>query len=577
METARSCSGPGPRRIAALIAGLLLSGCREDGPGSTSGKPRGAGAAVAWFTEITDEAGLDFVQESGARGDHHMPEVMGGGVALFDSEGDGDLDLLLVNGNRALPERVVDPTTTNRLYRQEAPGRFADATSGSGLEGGGYGMGAAIGDTDNDGDEDVYVTHYGPDRFFMNAGGGRFEDATRAARIGVNGWSSSAAFFDSDRDGDLDLYVAQYVAYDPELPCYDAAGRPDYCGPKAFPPIPDVLLENDGRGGFDDVSVASGIASAAAAGLGVVSADFDEDGWQDVYVANDAYPNLLWRNVRDGTFVDEALLRGAAVTLNGQPRAGMGVLTADIDRNGALDLFVTNLRLEPNSLFLAGQKASFRDATGASGLGPSSMPLTGFGTAAVDFDQDEDLDIVVANGAVFHRPRMDGVTLPPPWDEYAEPNLFYVNEGGTRFREASDVAAALCARSELSRGLAAGDIDADGDVDLLIGHVAGPARLYRNDVPGRGHWLTVRCVHPGWKRDALGARVEVFYAGTSQVGTIGSAFSYLSSSPARAHFGLGSSTAVERIEVRWPDGLLERFPGGAVDRVVELRHGSGES
>ncbi len=567
--------GSRPQVLVAALGVLLGScGCSEEAPATAAAGP----APVQWFTEITGEAGLDFVHESGASGKHYMPEIMGGGVALFDCDQDGDLDLYLINGNTRLPGQTLDPETTNALYRQEAGGRFRDITRGSGLEGGAYGMGAAIGDIDNDADEDVYVTNYGPDRLHGNTGAGRFEDLTRAAGIDVSGWSSSAAFFDYDRDGFLDLYVAQYLAFDPEKTCTDSSGRPDYCGPKEYPPVPDVLLHNDGRGSFADVSGRAGMRSVAAAGLGVVCADFDENGWQDVYVANDGYANQLWANRQDGTFRDEALLRGVAVNLHGQPEAGMGVFAADVDRNGALDLFITHLRHETNTLFLADEKgASYRDATGPSGLGPSSMASTGFGTAAIDFDLDEDLDIVVANGGVSHRPRYPGTALAAPWDEYAEANLFYLNDGQARFRDASELAAAICGRIEISRGLAAGDIDSDGDVDLLIGHIQGQARLYRNDAPERGHWLTVRCVHPGWQRDALGARVEVFYEGRSLVRTICSSFSYLSSSPPRAYFGLGRASAVDKIEVRWPDGRLERFPGRSADAAVELHHGTGES
>jgi hypothetical protein len=558
----------------AALAAALLTACA---PGEAGGVARPEAAVAPWFTDITRAAGIDFVQESGATGELHMPEIMGGGVAFLDGEGDGDLDLYLVNGNRELPGFEEDAQHANRYYRQEAPGSFADATEESGLGDRHYGMGAAVADADNDGDEDVYLTNYGPNRLFGNDGAGRFADAGERAGVAGGGWSTSAAFFDLDRDGLLDLYVCRYVEFDAGKDCFDNAGRADYCGPKAFPPVHDLLFRNSGAGVFRDATLASGIGAQAAAGLGVVCLDLDDDGWQDVYVANDAYPSFLWRNRGDGTFRDEALQRGAALNLNGQAQAGMGVVSADFDRDGRMDLFKTHLREETNTLYLNLGKAGFRDATGASGLGPASMRFTGFGTAALDFDRDEDVDLLVVNGAVFHGPRLPGVELPPPWDEFAEPNHLYLNDGRARFREESVLAGELASRVEISRGLAAGDVDGDGDPDLLLGNVAGLARLYRNDAPSSGHWLTVRCLDPRYSRDALGARVEVFFCGQSLVQVLGSSWSYLSSSPARAYFGLGACTAVERIEVRWPDGLHERFGGSPVNRVLELSRGSGES
>ncbi len=555
--------------LAALVGLLALLGCAREGTPVSA-------AELPWFTDIAPEAGLDFVHTSGARGKHAMPEVMGGGVALFDAESDGDLDLYLVNGNGKLPAQEPDPTTSNAFFRQDAPARFTNATRSAGLVDGRYGMGAAVGDVDNDGDEDLYVTHYGPNTLFRNAGDGRFEDATERAGCAGSGWSSTAAFFDLDRDGFLDLYVARYVEYE-EKACFDNAGRPDYCGPKSFPPQHDLLFRNS-NGNFRDATHAAGIDALAAAGLGVVCADFDEDGWQDVYVANDAYANFLWINQRDGTFRDEALQRGAALNLNGQAQAGMGLVAADFNGDLRLDLFVTHLREEPNSLFLNRGELGFLDATGTSGLGPVSMPFTGFGVVALDFDRDADLDLVIANGAVFHRPRVAGTVLPAPWNDYAETNLFHLNQGDGTFVEASALAGTLTSRAELARGLAAGDVDGDGDPDLLLGKIEGRASLFRNDAPCAGrHWIALRCVHPDWKRAALGARVEVFAGGKRQVQVLCSSIGYCSSSPPVATFGLGPSTTVESVEVLWPDGVRERFLGPAVDRAHVLVRGTGST
>lgn len=550
-----------------LLAAPLLAACaRED---------TAFAAEPSWLEEVGQASGLAFVQQSGASGRHRLPEVMGGGVALFDAEPDGDLDVYCVNGNARLPAAELDPLASNGFFRQDGPGHFVEATRAAGLVDGRYGMGVAVGDVDNDGDEDVYVTHFGRNTLFLNTAEGRFEDRTEVAGGASSGWSTSAAFFDLERDGDLDLYVARYVDYR-EKECFDQAGRPDYCGPRAFAPQHDLLFRNS-NGVLVDATHGAGVDTQAAAGLGVVCADLDEDGWPDVYVANDAYANFLWLNQRDGTLGDEAVRRGAALNLSGQPQAGMGVALGDFDGDLRLDLFVTHLREEPNTLYLNRGAAGFLDATGASRLGPASMPFTGFGVAALDLDRDTDLDLVIANGAVFHRPRVDGVHLAAPWDEYAEPGLLHLNDGGGRFVEASARAGELGRTARIARGLAAGDVDGDGDPDLLVGQIEGRALLFRNDAPAADrHWLALRCVHEGWKRDALGARVEIRSSGKRQVRVLSSSWSYASSSPPVAWFGLGASTSVESVEVLWPDGRREHFRVPDVDRTHVLVHGRGD-
>ncbi|MCH8344799.1 MAG: CRTAC1 family protein [Planctomycetes bacterium] len=561
----------------SLLLGICLGGgCTDhaDHPADASQAP-----AAQWFTEITTAVGLDFVHETGATGELYMPEVIGPGAALFDFDNDGDLDIYLINGNHGLPDAVVEQIPTNRLYRQDPDGRFVDVTAESGLGDGGYGMGVAIGDIDNDGDADVYVTNYGPDRLYQNRGDGTFEDITESAGIDVPGWSCSAVFLDYDRDGFLDLYVTQYVEFDPLLRCFDEAGRRDYCGPKSFPPIHDVLLHNNGSSGgpgFTDVSEQAGVASVAAAGLGVVCEDLNDDGWIDVYVANDAYPNHLWLNQRDGTFREAALMMGAAYNMHGQSEAGMGVVAADFDNDSRFDLFVTHLRVETNTHYRnLGRGLGFDDVTGETGLAASSMEYTGFGTAALDVELDGDLDLVVANGRVNRVDPLPDSSLDPPWDLLAEPNLFYLNDGRGRFELIERPVASLCGLIEITRGLAIGDIDSDGDLDILISNVQGPARLYRNTSPRNGHWLVVRATDLGLRRDAIGARVTVFCDGRPLVRTITRGFGYLSSSDPRAHFGLGDVDRVDRIEVRWPDGARETFPATDVDRIVQVTRGTG--
>jgi len=567
-----------PCRVAVLIvAVVLLSSCSRTST-DPSAKHTQNDSTHGWFRDITTESGLDFVQYAGSTGKHYLPEMSCAGVALFDAEGDGDLDLYLTSGCLLNPDPVEKAEHENAFYRQTLDMHFENATRESGLGDRGYGLGCAVGDIDNDGDPDLVVTNYGPDRLYENDGSGRFREVPDS--LTTKGLSSSAAFFDYDRDGYLDLYVGVYVEFDPDRYCFDSSGVRDYCGPKAFPPLPDALFHNrfsQSGGRFEDVSVRAGLHTAKGAALGVVCADLDEDGWQDVYVANDGYANQLWKNERDGTFVDEAVFQGVALNMNGQPEAGMGVVAADFDGDLHLDLFVTHLREETNTLYLnQGAGAGFVDATGRFGVGAPSIPYTGFGTAAFDVDHDRDLDLVVCNGAVLRGKRRDGVELPEPWDRYAEPNLFFLNEGAGKFREAGELTSELCGPLEISRGLAAGDLDGDGDLDLLLGNIEGPARIYENTAP-KGNWLQVRCTVEEWKRDAVGARVVVRHAAGADVRTIGGGSSFLSFQPDVAHFGLGDAERVDEILVQWPDGSRERFPGTEANQEIELVLGQGEA
>ncbi len=561
------------------LSACALCGCMVSaGSCRTENSPTEAAASKdrPWFVEIGEAAGLEFAHETGSSGKFLFPEIMGGGCAMFDFDNDGDLDIYLTTGHDLLPQ-LEGAGPGNRLFRQEADGRFVDVSESSGLNDRGYGMGVAIGDVDNDGDVDVYVSNYGPDQLYRNLGDGRFENVTAAAGIAVSGWSTSAVFLDYDGDGFLDLYVTRYVEVNSLKQCSDGLGRPDYCSPHAFYPIHDVLLHNNGDGSFADVSRSAGIASVSAAGLGVVCEDFNDDGRMDIYVANDAFPNNMWINKGDGTFRNDAVILGTALNLNGRPEAGMGVVAADFDNDADVDLFMTHLRHESNTLYLnLGGGSGFDDATAVKGLGESSIPFTGFGTAAFDVELDGDLDLFVANGAVVRRTPFPQAVVSPPWNDYAEPNLFYINDGHGRFSESSGGSmAAICSPAEVSRGVAAGDIDSDGDIDLLVVNLQGAARLYRNDAPRRGHWLGVRAIDPKLGRDAIGARITLAAAGGKRIRTIGAGSSYLSSRDLRAHFGLGDWTQVDGIEVRWPDGVRETFAPPSLDQYITLERGSG--
>jgi len=556
-------TAPTRRALCSLLL-VLATACSDAGGESGASTPEGATASrddVARWEEFTASSGVDFVHTTGAVGDKQLPEIMGGGVALFDADGDADLDLFLTNGG----------TAADRFYRQVAPGRFEDATAESGLGGTEFGMGVAVGDVDNDGDLDLYVTNYGRDRLYRNRGDGTFEDGTRAAGLTAEDWSSSALFLDYDRDGYLDLFVVRYIAFDPEEECFDKTGRRDYCGPLAMPPVSDQLFRNQRDGTFRDVSREAGFSAHAAAGLGVVAEDFDRDGWPDLAVANDAYANQLWINQRDGTFEELALPLGLAFNQHGQAEAGMGIVAGDLDGDDSIDVFLTHLDAETNTIYRGAGRAGFRDVTGASGLARSSMPFTGFGIAAFDAEQDGDLDLLVANGRVV----LGKVDVPDdPWATFAERNQAFVNDGTGGFRELVDDPP-FTSHVEISRGLAMGDLDQDGDIDVVLANVEGPARLFRNVHPQAGHWLRVRAVDPALGRDAIGAEVSVVSGEARWRRTVHGQGGYLSSSDLVAHFGLGSNVRFDRIEVRWPDGLLETFAGGAADRTVELARGTG--
>jgi hypothetical protein len=558
-------------RACALI-GMLLA----IGRGTHS---RGEGAQ---FRDAAAAAGLTFQHVNGATGAYHLPEIMGAGGALFDYDSDGDLDVLLLQG-RPLEGRASASSGRPRLFRNDlsttaaaASLRFTDVTDRAGLAAGDYGMGVAVGDYDNDGDPDFYLTSYGPNRLYRNNGDGTFTDVTRVTGEGMDDprWSTSAAFSDFDADGDLDLFVANYVDYTiaGSKRCSDPTGLRDYCGPLQFPPVPDRLLRNNGDGTFTDISEASRVTTSYGSGLGVVSADLTGDGRPDFYVANDARPNQLWINRGDGTFEDGALLAGVAVKMDGVAEGSMGLAVGDPDNDGDLDIFITNITGESHAFYENDGRGRFHDRRLTSGIGAATLRSTGFGTDWFDYDNDGRVDLFVANGGVTIIEALRGDPFP-----FRQPNQLLRNVDGRHFRDVSRDAGPALQLSEVSRGAAFGDVDNDGDIDVLVTNNAGPVRLLLNETASHNHWLEVRLQGVTDNRQGLGARVGAVMDDDTRTlwrraHTDGS---YLCGSDPRVHFGLGTAAAPVRLIVEWRRGPREVWTDVQPDRIVTLKQGTG--
>ncbi len=559
---------PAYRNSTSLAVGRVMRPAEKSGP---------------LFIESAESSGLEFTHVNGATGQYYMAEQMGAGVALFDYDNDGDLDVFLVQSgplDDGKGPRMSGPSC--RLFRNDlvvgADGkrtlRFTDVTERAGLALRTYGMGAAVGDYDGDGDLDLFVTSFGPDTLFRNNGDGTFTDVTAQAGVSDPLWSTSAAFIDYDRDGDLDLFVANYLDFSlaSNQVCHDAVGTRDYCSPRSYHPVPDKLYRNDGNGRFSDVTEASGISKADGAGLGVTTGDYNGDGWPDLYVANDATPNQLWINQHDGRFVDEGLLSGAALNAAGNPEGSMGIASGDFNLDGFEDLFVTNIIGETFALYVNDGKGNFEDARVKAGLATPTAAFTGFGTDWFDYDNDGWLDLFIANGAVNIIPAQRGQPSP-----FRMRNQLFHNVNG-QFREVTSEAGPAFERAEIGRGAAFGDLDNDGDVDLVVTNNGGPVRLLLNQAQELGsanHWLSVRAEDGPKNRFGVGALVGVERAGKPtlwrRVRTDGS---YLSAGDVRVHFGLGAQPTITAIVVQWQDGTRERWTDIKSDRLVTLTRGT---
>lgn len=544
------------------------------------------------FAEIAKATGLDFVHFNGMSGELYFAESIGGGVALFDFDNDGDLDAYLTQGHmlgpgKTLADALFPPKTerplTDRLFRNDLKVhpdgtrtlRFVDVTEASGIRAHGYGMGVAAGDYDNDGWVDLYVTNFGANQLWHNNSDGTFTDVTEKSGTGHGNWSVSAAFVDYDRDGWLDLYVGNYTDFTPKnnKPCYGPSGARDYCSPKVFGALPDRLYHNRRDGTFEDASETSGITRTFGPALGVVVADFNGDGWPDIYVANDANPNQLWINGKNGKFTDEALLSGTAVNMEGVAEASMGVDAADFDGDGDEDLFMTHLVGETNTIYVNNGEGWFEDRSLATGLAVPSKAFTAFGTAWFDYDNDGWLDLFVANGGVRVVP-----ILVRAGDNYPlhQTNQLFHNLSDGRYREVTAEAGKAFALSEVSRGAGIGDLDNDGDTDILVANNNGPLRLFLNNVGNTHHWLGLRLLDKHG-RDALGSRVEVRRRkGSALWRRVRTDGSYAAANDPRVLVGLGKTVGVSSVRVHWAGGVVEEWAGVPVDRYTTLTEGEGK-
>ena len=539
------------------------------------------------FKEVAEQVGLKFQHYNGMTGKFYLPEITGSGAALFDFDNDGDLDVYLVQGNVLEPGTKASSTLfpwrgreppQGKLFRNDLTvgkdGRptlkFTDITQQSGIVANGYGMGAATGDINNDGLTDLYLSNLGANQIYINRGDGRFADVTRESGTDDPRWSTSASFFDYDRDGWLDLMLVNYadfsVTNSPN--CFAATTARDYCTPRVFRAPGNRLLRNKGKGVFEDVTVKAGVDKEFGHGLGVVAADFNGDDWIDIYVANDGDHNQLWINQKNGTFTNEALLAGAAINRNGQAEASMGVDAGDFDGNGTEDIFTTHLIDETNTLYVNLGQTLFEDRTRESGLGMPGRRFTGFGTFFFDYDNDAWLDLFVTNGAVQLLPELVRKKDPFP---LGQPDQLFRNTGKGTFVEVTDPAGPGFQLLEVGRGAASGDVDNDGDTDVLVTNNNGPARLYLNEVGNRNHWLGLRLVG-NTGRDMVGAKVEIVISKDRvlrrRVRTDGS---YLSANDPRVLAGLGAFDRVQSVRVRWPDGTTEEFKDVVIDKYNTLK------
>ena len=587
------------QRLVLLISAIaMLTGCGlTDDSGKREPASTAAGPAVDWFVDVSEASGLAFRHFNGMTGEFYYPEIMAPGVALLDYDNDGDLDVFAVQGRMLGGGRAATPPAEplkGRLFRNDVkaggPLRFTDVTAASRIDATGYGMGAATGDFDNNGCVDLYVTNLGSNQLLRNNCDGTFADVTKESRTASPGWGISAAFVDVNRDGWLDLFVGHYLNYSIEtnIRCHSASGQLDYCPPQIYRALPSRLFRNNRDGTFSDVTAAAGMAVDFGPTMGVSTADFNGDGWIDIYLANDSSPNILWINQRDGSFKNTALAAGAAVGPEGQLKASMGVDAGDFDNDGDEDIFITELTTQGVDLYVNDGTAAFTDESSRAGLRVPTLPFTGFGAAWLDVDNDGWLDVATVNGLVTHR---EEALTANDWFGLRQRRQLFRGLGNGRFEDASDRAGAAFAQEEVGRGAAFGDIDNDGDTDILVANDSGPLRVLVNTIGSRNHWIGLRLIgrpqdtrqsangrdsvspaanrlpaQQSGPRDMVGARVMITRADASVLWRRARADgSYGSANDPRVLAGLGTAARPPRVRVYWPGGAVEEWKEIGID------------
>ena len=538
-----------------------------------------AGFSPAWqetatvtFSDAAKQAGINFKHENGASPHKYLPETMSSGALIFDYDNDGWPDIFLVNGG-SFVDRAAASAARHRLYQNNRDGTFKDTTASSGIVVSGFGMGACSADYDNDGWPDLYVTAVEANRLYRNNGNGTFADVTSKAGVGGNGlWSSSCAFADIDNDGDVDLYVTNYVDFTVKNNKYCSAMQNirTYCHPNVYKPLPHLLYRNNGDGTFTDIKKEAGVYRTDGNGLGVVFGDYDNDGWTDIYVANDSVPNFLFHNKGNGIFEEVGFRAGVSVGGEGRPLAGMGTDIADIDGDGLLDIIVTNLDRETHSLYRNLGKGLFSNVTFESGVGQATLPFVGFGVAFLDYDNDSDLDIAIANGDII-----DNVSQFRDNTTHEQRNLLLQNDGTGRFHDVGPASGPGFALKKVSRTLVVGDLDNDGDLDILIGNNGQTADLLRNDGGNRNNSLLIRAIGTKSNRDGIGARLKLTAGGKTLIRHIKAGSSYEGQNDLRVHFGLEKAVQADRLEILWPSGLVDTVEAIKANQIVAVTEGRG--
>jgi hypothetical protein len=571
-----------------FAGGRLFGGPRRWSPASA---PESSVAEI--FTDRAREAGIDFAHFNGMSGKRYYVETVGSGAALFDYDNDGDLDIFIVQGNvlgpgKTLADAMFPPKgplpLKGRLFRNDTvlkPDgtrvlKFTDVTEESGINACGYGMGVTAGDFNNDGWVDLYVTNFGHNQLWRNNGDGTFTDVTQASGTDVLGWSVSAAFVDYDHDGWLDLFVGNYVNFDFTnlKTCFASSGAVDYCGPLSYDPLPNHLFRNRRDGTFEDVSLRSRIGLESAGALGIACADFNGDGLIDLYIADDERPNLLWMNQGDETFKNQAMIAGCAVNKDGIPQSSMGVDAGDFDNDGHEDLIVSNLTGEYATLYVNDGNGWFDDKSHETGLTVPTSPYTGFGAGFIDYDNDGWLDILIVNGAVK---TIEALARSGDCYPLGQPKLLLRNLGNGKFADVSSRAGKAFELLQVGRGAAFGDLDNDGDTDVLVVNNNGPAQLLINNEGHHKHWLGVRMVGEKVNRDILGTRVALFRPhGPTLWRRARAEGSFGSSNDPRVLFGLGDSPEVTKVRAYWVSGRIEEWTGLRINQYTTLREGSGK-